>query len=205
MTAAVRDADPTAAVASCPGWTAADLVAHLTAVHRWARAALDGTDAPPYDEQPATADDYAAAAGALVERLRALPADAPCWTFSSADRTAAFWRRRQLHEVTIHHWDLAQQQLRDEVAADGVSEVVDLFLPRMIKRGAAVLPPGQLVLTDGTRSWQVGNAPGPEAVVTADAPTLNLLVWGRRTLDDTAAVTGDAAFAAAVLAAALTP
>jgi len=52
--------------------------------------------------------------------------------------------------------------------------------------------------------WTLTDGEGPQAVVHADAPTLNLLLWGRRTLEDTV-VTGDTAFAAEVFAAALTP
>lgn len=204
MTAAVRAADPGAAVVSCPGWTAADLTAHLTGVHRWVLAALRNEGTPPYSEPPASADDYAEAASAMVARLQELPADAPCWTFNRADSTAGFWRRRQLHEVTVHHWDLAQQQIRPDVAADGVSEVVDFFLPRQLRAGRVVVPPGRLVLDDGARTWTLADTPGPEATVTADAATLNLLLWGRRTLDD-ASVSGDEAFAKALLGAGLTP
>lgn len=204
MTAAVRDADPTAPVASCPGWTVADLTAHLTGVHRWVLAALKDEGTPAYQEPPATPEAYAEAAAAMVARLRELPPDAPCWTFDRGNRTASFWRRRQLHEVTVHRWDLQQQRIPDEVAADGVSEVVEFFLPRMLTKGGTVVPAGRLVLDDGARSWTLVDGEGPIATVRADAPTLNLLVWGRRTLDD-ASVDGDGAFAKAVFATALTP
>jgi uncharacterized protein (TIGR03083 family) len=204
MTAAVRATSPTAAVASCPGWTAADLCAHLTAVHRWVLGALRNEGPPPYDERPASSDDYADAAAAMVARLRELPPDAPCWTFSRDDATAGFWRRRQLQEVSVHRWDLEQHAIRPDVAAEGVTEVVDFFLPRLVGQGRTVVPAGRLDLDDGTRTWVLVDGPGPQATVTADTATLNLLLWGRRTLDD-ASVTGDDPFARAVLAATLTP
>lgn len=203
MTAAVGATDPTAAVASCPGWTVADLTAHLTGVHRWVIAALRDEGAPPYEEPPSTPEAYATAAAEMVARLRELPPDAACWTFDRGNRTASFWRRRQLHEVTVHRWDLQQQAIPDEVAADGISEVVGFFLPRMLAQGT-VVPAGRLVLDDGRHSWTLVDGDGPRATVTADAATLNLLVWGRRTLDD-ASVDGDGAFAKAVFATALTP
>lgn len=204
MTAALRRTDPTTSVVSCPGWTAADLTAHLTGVHRWVLSALRDEGPPPYSEPATSPDDYAAAAAELVTRLRELPPDAPCWTFNRADPTAAFWRRRQLHEVTVHRWDLEQQRIPDDVAADGVAEVVDFFLPRLLAQGRTTLPAGRLVLDNGARTWALVDTQGPTATVTADPATLNLLLWGRGTLDDTS-VTGDTAFAKAVFTAALTP
>lgn len=204
MTAAVRVADPAAVVASCPGWTAADLTAHLTAVHRWALAALRDDGPPPYAEAAASPHDYAVAGAALVQRLQELPADAPCWTFDRSNATTGFWRRRQLQELSVHRWDLQQHQLRPEVAADGVSEVVDFFLPRQLHAGRTTLPTGTLVLDDGSRSWTLVAGTGPRATVIAETAVLDLLLWGRRPLED-ATVTGDATFARAVLAAALTP
>lgn len=204
MAATLRAEDPSRPVPSCPGWTIADLTTHLTAVHRWARGALRHEGPPPYDETPATAEDYAASAADLVGALRALDEDAPCWTFNRDDPTAGFWRRRQLQEVSIHRWDVAQHAIDPVVAAAGIDEVVTFFLPRQLATGRATVPGGTVVLDDGTQSWALVAGDGPHAVVRATAPELNLLLWGRRTLDEVS-VEGDGAFAAAVFAAALTP
>jgi uncharacterized protein (TIGR03083 family) len=202
---AFRRADLSATVASCPGWTVQELCNHLTAVHRWVLLALRDEGSPPYDESvPSTPEDYAEVAGSMVGRLHELAPDASCWTFDRENPTASFWRRRQLHEVAVHRWDVEQQDLDPAVAEDGVSEVVDFFLPRQVRLGRTTLPAGRLLLDAGTRTWTLVDTPGPEAVVTADAPTMNLLLWGRRTLDDVD-VSGDAAFAAEVFSAALTP
>jgi uncharacterized protein (TIGR03083 family) len=205
MADALRAADPARDVVSCPGWTVQQLTNHISAVHRWVLLALRNEGSPPYDEAVhSTPEDYADAAGAMVQRLRELPTDAPCWTFNKDDQTAGFWRRRQLQEVSVHRWDADQHAIDPEIAADGVSEVVEFFLPRMIARGFTSLPPGTLRLEAGDRTWTLTEGEGPEAAVQADAATVNLLLWGRRTLDD-AVVTGDTAFAAEVFAAALTP
>ncbi len=204
MGAALRAADPSDPVPSCPGWTVADLTAHLTTVHRWAWAALDGASPPPYDEKPATPQDYVDAATAMVSRLRELPQDAPCWTFDRADRTAGFWRRRQLQEVSIHRWDVAQHAIDPVIARDGIDEVVTFFVPRQLGAGWTTVPAGTVVIDDGTRTWPVVTGDGPAVLVRATAPDLNLLLWGRRKLDEVS-VDGDATFAAAVFAAALTP
>jgi uncharacterized protein (TIGR03083 family) len=116
MAAALRTADPARDVPSCPGWTVQALTDHITAVHRWVLGALRNEGAPPYDETPATPDDYWQAASELVTRLRELPQDAPCWTFDRDDRPAAFWRRRQLQEVSVHRWDVDQHEIDETIA-----------------------------------------------------------------------------------------
>ncbi|HUR13875.1 MAG TPA: maleylpyruvate isomerase family mycothiol-dependent enzyme [Mycobacteriales bacterium] len=205
MAAALRAADPTRDVASCPGWTVQDLTNHITAVHRWVLGALRNEGSPPYDDSVvSTADDYAAAATALVTRLRELPEDAPCWTFNRDDQTAGFWRRRQLQEVSIHRWDVEQHEIDEAVAEAGVDEVVSFFLPRQVRSGRTTLPAGHVGLDTGRAMWTLVDGDGPRAFLHAGAPDLNLLLWGRRTLDEVV-VEGDAAFAAAVFAAALTP
>jgi uncharacterized protein (TIGR03083 family) len=204
MAAALAAADPARTIPSCPGWTTADLSAHLTAVHRWALGALRNEGPPPYDEKPADAAAYSEAATALVTRLAELPPDAPCWTFNKRDSTAGFWRRRQLQEVSIHRWDLEEHPIELGIAADGISEVVDFFLPRQIGTGRATLPDGTLTLDNGTQSWTLVSGTGPTATVRGSTLDLDLLLWGRRALSDVE-TDGDQAFAAAVFAAALTP
>jgi uncharacterized protein (TIGR03083 family) len=203
MAAALRAADPARPVRSCPGWDVAALTAHLTAVHRWALGALRDEGSPPYDEKPASPEDYAEAGGALVERLQQLPPEAPCWTFDRDDRTAAFWRRRQLQEVSVHRWDVEEHDLDPLVAEAGVDEVVGFFLPRQVHLGRTTLPAGTLVLDSGARTWTIG-AGGPTATVHATAADLDLLLWGRRSLDQLQ-VDGDRDVAQAVLTSGLTP
>jgi uncharacterized protein (TIGR03083 family) len=205
MADALRAVDLATPVPACPGWTRQDLCNHLSAVHRWVRLALDDDGSPPFDESVVSSpDDYEAAAAAMVTRLREMAPDAPCCTFNRENRTASFWRRRQLQEVSVHRWDAEEHAIDPLVAADGVGEVVDFFLPRMLGQGRTEVPDGTVVLDDGTRTWTVRETEGPRAVVQADAPTLNLLLWGRRTLKDTT-VEGDAAFATAFFDSALTP
>jgi uncharacterized protein (TIGR03083 family) len=203
MAAALEAADPARDVTSCPGWTVADLTSHITAVHHWVIGALRNEGSPPYEEKPAGPQDYAEASTALVHRLTELPPDAPCWTFNSQDRTAGFWRRRQLQEVSIHRWDVDQHDLDPQIAEAGVDEVLDFFLPRQVALGRITLPPGTLNLAADGRTWSLG-AGEPSANVSGSAADVNLLLWGRRSLDDVT-VEGDRAFAAAVLASGLTP
>ena len=205
MAAALRAVDLSSAVPGCPGWTRQDLSNHLTAVHRWVRLALDDAGSPPYDESVVSSpEEYERVATDLVTRLGQLEPDAPCWTFNRDNRTTSFWRRRQLQEVSIHRWDADEHDIDPLVAADGVGEVAEFFLPRQVASGRTVLPDGTLVLDSGSQTWTLHATDGPRAVVQADAPALNLLLWGRRTLEETT-VEGDHAFAATFFDAALTP
>lgn len=204
MAALLRDTDPARPVPSCPGWTVADLTAHLTGVHRWVLAALRDEGTPPYDEQPTSPAEYAEAATAMVARLRELPEDAPCWTFDRDDRTAGFWRRRQLQEVSVHRWDVDQHEIDPQVAEAGVTEVVAFFLPRQLHLGRLTLPPGTVTLDAGDRSWTLGGAEGPTATVRGTVQQLDLLLWGRLGTDNLS-VSGDEDLAMAVLAGGLTP
>jgi uncharacterized protein (TIGR03083 family) len=181
MAAALRAADLSRPIPHCPGWTVADLAAHLTGVHRWARQALDDAGPPPYDETPDPTDPaggYEQAAQALVERLRELPPDAPAWTFDKHNRTAGFWRRRQLHEVAVHRWDVAPYVLTDEVAGDGIDEILDFFLPRQIAAGRTSVPEGTLRLVGLDGAWTFGDG-RPVTTAHGTASDLLLGLWGR--------------------------
>ncbi|KUL34959.1 hypothetical protein ADL22_29115 [Streptomyces sp. NRRL F-4489] len=131
----IEDADVSAPVPTCPGWTLARLVRHLGEAHRGAAAAVRGRAPGPSAPLPAAgapdgapgddhADDHAdgAALGAwlaegaahLAETLRATGPDAPAGAAPSgsgpmgaAPPTAAFWARRMAHETVIHRADAA--------------------------------------------------------------------------------------------------
>jgi uncharacterized protein (TIGR03083 family) len=185
MTAALAAADPAQPIAACPGWTARELAGHVTGVHRWVLAALR-TDSPPaYDETPPAGDlagGYEPVAREMLEALRALPADHACWTFDRSNRTAGFWRRRQVHELSVHRWDLAPYALDEALAADGIDEVLGFMLPRQLKTGRGTLPDGTLVLASPTRTWRVGaGTDTPDIIVSGTAGELLLSLWGRGT------------------------
>jgi uncharacterized protein (TIGR03083 family) len=183
MLATVRAADPAAVVPACPGWTVTDLVDHLGRVHLWAaHAAREGAPPDPYprrDREQPLADWYAGCADTIVSTLSELPPDHPSWSFSAdpAHGTARFWRRRQLHETTIHHVDALQALgrlsagapvgelagLTPQVAADGVAEVFEVMAPRSLVRHAGRAPlevipardPIAFSCTDIEASWTV--------------------------------------------------
>ena len=147
--ASFGDEAPAAPVPTCPGWTVEQLVAHVGGVHRWAAAAARGTTspgrAPQWDRGLPLVEWYVAGAGELLATLAAADPEAPAWTFSRAPGTTAFWRRRQLHEATIHGADIlfageedvteVEEIIDSRLAVDGVDEVLTTFLQRGIDRG----------------------------------------------------------------------
>lgn len=184
MVGALRGADLAAPVAACPGWTVRELTGHLTAVHRWAAGALRNEGPPPYEETVGDdpVGDYERAATELVAALGRVAPDAPAWTFDRHDQTAGFWRRRQLHEVAIHRWDVAPYRLATEVAEDGVDEVLDFFLPRQIGTGRTTVPEGTLRLITPERTWAFGDG-RPVQTAQGTASDIVLGLWHRVELD----------------------
>ncbi len=127
-------------------WTLERVVRHVGRVHRWATGLL----AAPADADP---DAVAAAAPALPKGPDSLPAyhealDRLLDTLTTVDperatasflgsTRAAFWVRRQAHEVTVHRIDAADAvhaaggpppaPPAARAAADGVGEWVEVF------------------------------------------------------------------------------
>ncbi|WP_409329970.1 maleylpyruvate isomerase family mycothiol-dependent enzyme [Trujillonella humicola] len=206
--------EPDAAVPACPGWTLRHLGEHLAAVHRWGAAAVraGGERVAMADPELVgdVADHYAAAAGDLLEALGGTRPDAQAWGFGPPPRTAGFWARRQLHETTVHRWDV-QQALRRPVdavpavqAADGIDEVLTVFVSRRLRSGPPLPVSIRLRAVEGG-DWRIGDGE-PAAAVTGPAQQLFLLLWGR--VDPTAPgvrIAGDQQAAVRVLEAGLTP
>jgi uncharacterized protein (TIGR03083 family) len=208
-----------APVPACPGWTLADLAAHLGGVHRWADAILTvagpGTYPAP-DGREALVSWFAEGADALHATLADLDPNAPCWTFAEP-KTVAFWMRRQAHETSVHRWDAEASQgspgpIDAALAADGVQEVAEMFFPRQVRLER--IPPLKRSLRlspdEGAPATLAGDGTGfdgtPDAEVAGPAEALLLLVWGRTLVDDPRLrLTGSRAAAEEVLAAGITP
>ena len=200
----------TAAVPSCPGWDVAALVAHQGMVHRWAAANVSG------DSDHRTEDSEAAAAAApdllawfdegvhaLTKILFEAPDDLEAMVFlRHAPPPRLFWARRQAHETTIHAVDAqaaalrrlpsaAETMINDELAADGIDELLRGFLPRSKSTLRSKTPyVVEIRPTDSERRWQVavserppssvqGIAWPPDAVISGAAIELYLGLWNR--------------------------
>jgi hypothetical protein len=96
--AAAAQRDLSAPVASCPGWTVADLVVHLGGVHRWAAQTIKAKafQGPPPrpDEGVDPLDWYREGAAAIADLLSELDPAAECWNFTRGPQDNAFWIRR---------------------------------------------------------------------------------------------------------------
>ncbi len=191
----VEHGDPAREVISCPGWTLRDLTDHLGGVHQWAAHAVVEGD-PSLEPEPAPPSDatglaawYRRHATTLVDVLAARPAQAPAWTLDRDDRTAGFWRRRQVHEVTMHLWDAEHalggaQPIEPELAWDGVAEVVDILYPRQVRLGrtSALTTAVRLTPSDLDESIVIGD--GDPVDVVAPAEVLLRTLWHRNTRDE---------------------
>jgi uncharacterized protein (TIGR03083 family) len=219
----VTDADPTASVPTCPGWTVGHVVDHVGMLYRWSAAHV-ATSArariSPATLDLGQPDDRVSAAwlaggvAPMLGTFRSADPDSRAWGWG-ADRHARFWPRRMLFETVIHRADAAfalgaEPEIEPAVAADGIDELL-ANLPH-----AAYFAPGiaelrgenerlALRATDGDNSWFIRLMPAGyswdwsagEADVTVSAGTadLLLLLYRRRDPHDGArfACDGDAA------------
>ena len=178
-----------APVRACPGWALHDLVVHLGGVHQWAaHAVTEGhpsfRPAPVERGRAGLAAWYQHHASRLVEVLGETPPDAPAWTLDDQDRTAGFWRRRQVHETAMHTWDAeealgAARPIDASLAWDGVLEVRDVMYPRQVRLGRVepLAPAVRLVATDVSGDLTIGD--GEPVLVRDRAEVLLRLLWGR--------------------------
>lgn len=205
-------------VPACPGWTLEQLFGHLGSIERWAAAVVRGGT---YVEEPAPPATGAAAwfiegAEPFLATMASVDPGAPCWNFGAPPRTAGFWLRRQAHEHAIHLIDACQASgraapaLSEDFMIDGVDEVLAMFTPRQVRLGR-MQPPEQAVSfrvpgfhVPGAGSWTVGGGTAA-ASVTAALPDMYFGLWGRSSLQETAAIDGDAGLALRVLREPLTP
>lgn len=173
-------------VATCPGWTMADLIAHQGTVHRWATASLRGTPVAEIDTEAIEAEGMAAPdqgewldAGAkdLLQALVDTPDEYDGWFFLEDAPPAKFaWARRQCHETSIHAVDAmsaslgrapraAETWLSPRVAADGIDELLTGFVPRPRQSVRSESPRTVVVEATGIdRAWTM--TIGADPVVT---------------------------------------
>lgn len=123
-------------VPSCPGWTGADLVAHVAEVYVEKREAIRTGEVEP--TLPAIADDPLVALddayrGLTAEFAAHEPADpAPSWYRGT--QTVGWWMRRMAQETVMHRVDaelaagVEPAAIPADLAADGIDEVLVCFL-----------------------------------------------------------------------------
>jgi uncharacterized protein (TIGR03083 family) len=169
-------------VEHCPGWTAYDVVVHLGNVHAWAATIMEtGRKAAEQNDEPGAARPrtvsswYVGKAEDLYQVLRATPPEQACWNFVTGEGTVEFWRRRQLHETTVHLLDLdaaagRTPEVSRAIAADGVDEVLSVLSRRMHRRGhvARLARPLAITCSDTGDAWVVAPDGTPDAPFSAE-------------------------------------
>lgn len=145
--AVLRDVDPQAGVPTCPEWTAADLLWHLTVVHSyWAHILASGAVTDSEAEQvennnPTQLADresviklLEAETSALVSELAARDDAQPAWFWLSTAKTVGSTRRMQVHEATMHRVDaeatagVPSEPIAPDVASDGIAHGIEVML-----------------------------------------------------------------------------
>jgi uncharacterized protein (TIGR03083 family) len=188
-------------VATCPGWSVAEVVRHVGGGHRWCISVVTGGEAPssrPVGEPDVDERDLVSwfndGLTELLGILRTTPAGTPTWTPVPAG-TAEWWTRKMVVETAIHRWDIAAARdagtgarpegVPTSVATDGIDEYVDDFVRGLATRTPGRKPRGQIELqaVEG-RSWSVslGGTPGDSDTSTqikGTASDLLLWLWNR--------------------------
>ena len=191
MVAFVRYADRAglqARVPTTPDWTVRQLIAHQGMVHRWAAAILKGGRGDPdaYEREGQSALDPVEwlrdGAIELATAITTAPDDLEALVFlNDAPPAKRFWARRQCHETTMHAVDAlsaalgrypkaADTWITDEVALDGIDELLTGFLTREKSRLRAEDPVTIGVCPDDSeKSWvvTVSDTPAVTEVVSA--------------------------------------
>ncbi len=208
--AAVAPAALPAPVAGCPGWTVRDVVVHTGMVFLHKAANMRAGARAEYPPAPEPEADpmpwFTHAADALVAELESRGPTAPTYTWWRPDQSVGFWYRRMAQEAAVHRVDVEAATgdpapVPDDIAVDGVDEVLQIFLPHFgtpddpawsaSEAGAGAGRP--VSVRTGGSGWTVVMQPdgvdvtpnaasaGPvDAVVTGEPSEVLLWLWGRR-------------------------
>jgi uncharacterized protein (TIGR03083 family) len=187
FTTAIRAAEPSAPVPTCPGWTMRDLVLHQGEVHRWAttivRHEVAKPSAVPADNVGEIPDDtslatwFGAGLDALLTTLRTSEPSLRCFTFlADAPPPLLFWARRQAHETGMHRVDAESASgvispFAPSSAADGIDELLTGFVPRKNSRLRSDRPLSlQIEAADTSDAWHLTITDEPPVTVRGRQP-----------------------------------
>ena len=207
-----RDLD--AAVPPCPGWDVREVMSHTGSVYSHKVACMrkaarpeddDWLHGPEEDEE--VVGWFRARLEELVTELEERGPDARSYTWYDPQQTVGFWFRRMAQETVVHRVDVesafdAVSHVDDELAVDGIDEVLDWFL---VYQAEDVGPDGPgrgtVAVRTGDHIWRLelspddvtlSRDPGPcDAVASGEPSELLLWLWGRRP-DSAVSLEGDA-------------
>jgi len=209
-----------APVPSCPGWDVADAVRHTGAVYHHkinsmvlGRFPADGESA----QGPGDDDDllpwFRTSLAGLLHELTTRHPDAAAPTWYAPEQNVAWFYRRMAQETAVHRVDVelatgVVTPVADDLALDGVDEVLDLF----VRYGLGMDPDedvsdfaGRSVqIRTGHQAWHVlgtlGDPTGQlrldrgvhaaDASVSGEPSELLLWLWNRRP-DSAVRIDGD--------------
>jgi len=148
------EADMSVPVPSCPNWTVLDLVRHLGGAYRYAQGHVPRgvTTKPDAEFRDKLVNQDLPSAADAVDWLReqlagvhamlgSLDQHMPAWNWAPQAKVVAFWTRRMAHETAVHRWDIQMalhglaEPIEQRLAADGVAEVLDTWLPAGRRKG----------------------------------------------------------------------
>jgi uncharacterized protein (TIGR03083 family) len=210
----------TTPVPSCPGWTVADLLWHLTEVHDFwrtmvadLRSSTEGYAEPPRPADEALAAMYRSGRVDLIATMRSAETTAPMWTWSE-DKTAGFVVRRMTQETAVHLWDATEaagmvNPIEPGLASDGIDEFLTHFLSDPADDAEPVAGSVHVHCGDVAGEWTVresdeGFVVTPEhakgdCAIRGPASDILLVLWRRQPLASVDVV-GDVAVAARFIA-----
>ncbi len=172
----VGAADSDAAVPTCPGWTVADLVAHVGQTQRWVseiieRRIVDPTQLPTeMATVPTASGDWPGwltdGAARAVEACSDEALEAAVFNAAADDRSGgAFWLSSLLNETVIHGADAAYAAGRDyDVDADIAADLITNHLTMLTSPTWAAMRPDSANALRGTGEtlhWHAADEPGP--------------------------------------------
>ena len=147
----------------------------------------------------------------LEAALRAAAPEQPIRTWWKPQQNVGFLHRRMALETLVHRWDVqaafgTPEPLEADLAADGVDEALEIFVPRRVREAAhARIPSGETYhfhRTDGPGEWLLRFAPGApvltrehakgDIAIRGTAADLFLWIWDRIP-EDSLEVYGDTA------------
>ncbi|MQA62523.1 MAG: maleylpyruvate isomerase family mycothiol-dependent enzyme [Actinophytocola sp.] len=152
-------------IPACPGLTVGETMRHLGSVYRMVESwLLDGKRPGEWQREPAPGEPVASylrnGFDALVGEFESRDPHAPAGTWWPRDQTVGFWRRRMVHETTIHRTDvqgaaaLVVTEVDADVALDGIDEVLLLwFGHRLGVLGVSGTREGSVAVCAGEQVW----------------------------------------------------
>lgn len=204
-----------AEVPGCPDLTLEQTLRHVGSVHRVARLWVrDGHRPEQWQRVPSDGDLVGFVRTGLRELRTELGLHDPteaCDTWWPADRTYGFWRRRMVHETTVHRVDVQAaaggpvNPVDPDVALDGIDELLFLwFGHRLGQLGMSSPQRGVVALSAAERRWLAiseagrsivrrvsdAEAQSADAMVSGDPMEVYLWSWGRLP-DQSVRISGD--------------